>query len=140
MWNTLDPPIRSARSLGIFKSRLKYFYENNKSKLYYYLGSRKHTSLMASIRIESSQLNVHLYTNGLSENKFCTCGSVETTYHYFMECSDYIRERDELFTNTLNIGFINFEIIMYGYDDKETIRNNTLCNSICKYTEKTGRF
>ena len=85
LWNsTLEPSLRSANSLiGSFKSKLQALYNNQNSEDYYYLWSRKHTSLMASIRTNCSQLRAHLFLKGLSKNRYCTCGSVEKPYHYF---------------------------------------------------------
>ena len=123
LWNTLEPSIRSANSLGSFKSKLQTLYNNQNSKDYYYLGSRKHTSLMASIRTNCSQLHTHLFLNGLSENRYCTCGSVETPYHYFLECKNYTLHRDTLFMKSWNVSIVlNLKTILYGYENKEIVK------------------
>ena len=141
LWNTLEPSIRSANSLGSFKSKLQTLYNNQNSKDYYYLGSRKHTSLMASIRTNCSQLHAHLFLNGLSENRYCTCGSVETPYHYFLECKNYTLHRDTLFMKSWNVSIVlNLKTILYGYENKKIVKNKQLHKFLSEYIEKTKRF
>ena len=120
---------------------MQTLYNNQNSKDYYYLGSRKHTSLMASIRTNCSQLHAHLFLNGLSENRYCTCGSVETPYHYFLECKNYTLHRDTLFMKSWNVSIVlNLKTILYGYENKEIIKNNQLHKFLSEYIEKTKRF
>ena len=74
---------------------------------------------MASIRTNCSLLHAHLYLNGLSENRYCTCGSVETPYHYFSECKNYTLHRDILFMKSWNVSIVfNLKTILYGYENK----------------------
>ena len=127
LWNTLEPSIRSANSLGSFKSKLQALYNNHNSKDYYYLGSRKHTSLMVSIRTNCSQLHAHTFLNGLSENRYCTCGSVETAYHYFLECKNYKLHRDTLFMKSWDVSIVlNLKTILYGYENKEIVKKSAI--------------
>ena len=141
LWYTLEPSIRSANSLGSFKSKVQALYNDQNSKDYYYLGSRKHTSLMASIRTNCSQLHAHLFLNGLSENRYCTCGSMETPYHYFLECKNYTLHRDTFLMKSWNVSIVlNLKTILYGYENNEIVKNNQLHKFLSEYIEKTKRF
>ena len=140
LWNNLDISLKSATSLEIFKKSLKTFYNTNSRNSYFYLGNRKHTSILSSIRTKSSQLYHYLYTNGLSLNKFCTCGLVESAYHYFFECQNYILARDRLLTDTLPLGNLSMNTVLFGYGDLEHEKNSILCFALYEYITATNRF
>ena len=96
---------------------------------------------MASIRTNCSQLYAHLFLNGLSENKYCTCGSVETPYHYFLECKNYTLHRDTFIMKSWNVSIVlNLKTILYGYENNEIVKNKQLHKFLSEYIEKTKRF
>ena len=57
--------MRSAKTRGSFKGKVQALYNDLNSKDYIYLGSRKHTSLIASIKTNCSQLHAHLLEKSL---------------------------------------------------------------------------
>ena len=59
-------------------------------------------------------------SDGLSENKYCTCGSMETQYHYFLECKYYIIHRD-IFVMWCQHSF-NLEKYFVWFEDNETVK------------------
>ena len=96
---------------------------------------------MASIRTNCSQLHSHIFLNGLSENRYCTCGSVETPYHYFLEYKNYTLHRDILFIKPWNVSIVlNLKTIVYGHENKEIVKNKQLHKFLSEYIEKTKRF
>ena len=104
------------------------------------MGNRKHTSIMSSIRTNCSQLKSQLYNNGLTENKYCTCGVEDTPYHFFFVCNQFTVERNSFFMNTLDLGNINLNTILYGFKDGEVEKNQVLSNAVSLYLESTSRF
>ena len=135
LWNALDNSIKMSESISVFKSRLETHFEYKKSNSYFYLGNRKHTSILSSIRTKSSQLKSQLFLNGLAENSFCRCGQIETPKHYFFECIYYHFERQSLLEHILQL-----EILLYGYGNNETVMNTFLCYFLSEFIEQTERF
>ena len=59
--------------------------------------------------------------------RYCTFGSVETTYHYFLECKNNTSHKDTLFMKSWNVSIVlNLKTISCGYENKEIIRNKQL--------------
>ena len=42
--------------------------------------------------------------------------------------------------NTLQLGDINLEILLFGYGNNETVRNTLLCDVLSELIEQTERF
>ena len=105
--------------------------------VYYILGSRCVNSILASMRMHSSQLNSHLYRNNITQNKFCTCGIEETIFHFFFECTNFVSSRDILQNETLLFLNLTMKKVLHGLNNNENIRLHT---AVSKYIIATGRF
>ncbi len=68
-WNQLDPAIRNSPTLSSFKSRLKA--NRKRPPPHYYIGKMIHSNL----RMESSNIQFHMFTRYLTEDPGCECGA-----------------------------------------------------------------
>ena len=93
-WNSLPSHVTTARSLGVFKSKL------SSSKLsipkYFYIGKRKAQILHCRLRLNCSALNQHLFQKNIVNSALCQCGDVESTDHFFIRCPLYDDLRPKL--------------------------------------------
>ena len=70
---------------------------------------------MFRLRMNCSELNYHLFNNHVSDNPSCSCGSVETSQHYFLECPLHYVSRAEFVSKLANINVQPcLNTILYG--------------------------
>ena len=71
----------------------------------------------------------------------CDCGySVENALHYFLECSSFSNQRNELLLSLNNIQDINLDQMINGspaYDDNT---HEHIILSVMKFIKDSGRF
>ena len=92
--------MRSAKPLGPFNHKYKLFIAIRIRKILSILEveNTHHLWLLSEPKIIVVN-HMHIFLNGVSEHKYCTCGSVETPYHilefnitHFPEIVDEIME------------------------------------------------
>ena len=88
-WNELPQSIRDSTTLSTFKYRLDSTSRESKPPSYYFEGSRLGQIYHARLRTGCSSLNQHLVSKNIINNSLCVCGSVESTNHYFLNCTIY---------------------------------------------------
>ena len=91
-WTSLSDDMKSAETLTAFKYRLNLGKPVLK-QLYFY-GDRKIQIIHARLRNRCSSLNHHLYMKKIVQSPLCTCGSVESTEHFFLQCPNYVNIRN----------------------------------------------
>lgn len=96
VWNNIPPDTRDCQSLNIFKRRISN--ECISPPKYYYIGSRLGQVFHTRLRLNCSSLNSHLFVRNLVCSPNCTCGKIETTAHFLLECPKYSVLRQELFS------------------------------------------
>ena len=111
----------------------------NKTKYYYFLGDRKCSAILSSLRTGCSQLNSDLFHNGLIENRYCSCGLEETAEHYFLYCENHRLVREQFQTDTTDLGLISVNMT-YGLENYRLIENQLLHKAVCKYILATETF
>ena len=84
IWNQQPIELRSSSSLAAFKNNIKA--QHNKKLLYYYSGSHFGQVFHASLIMNCSILNHHLFLKNLILSPNCTCGEIETTEHFLLKC------------------------------------------------------
>ena len=135
LWNEIPVEVRNA-SLSIFK---KYLNRNKVSPpRYYYIGSRKAQILHSKLRLECSALNEHLFRKNLIDSPRCSCGSIETPYHYLLQCPKYRTARLE--TIQLLDNPLNTHDLLFGNDNLSNSDNETIFKKVHEYVIKTKRF
>ena len=94
-WNNLPPEAKQTDSLNSFKHLLN----RDKSYVpkYYYSGKRQLQILYTRFRTNCSSLNNDLYLKNITDSPLFRCGSIESTYHFFFQCSYYTPQRALLF-------------------------------------------
>ena len=108
--------------------------------IYYNLGSRCVNSILASMRMHSSQLNSHLFRNNITHHKFCTCGIEETVFHFFFECTNFVTLRDILLNETLSFSTLTVKKVLHGEESLNIRENIKLHAAVSKYIVATRRF
>ena len=111
-WNELSPVTRNAPTLNSFKHTLrnnqilvpKYFDTLHASRIAQILHNR--------IRLECSSLNSHLFKKNLTDNQLCSCGSIETTSHFFT----HVLDTQHMGNNTYLISHTSYQ---YPYFSEE---------------------
>ena len=71
LWNQKPENIKSSRYVQIIKSNLQH--QNNTKAIYYYIGTRLGQILHASLRMQCSSLNLHLFRKNIVNSPFCQC-------------------------------------------------------------------
>ena len=138
MWNNLPLDVRKSTSLSIFKNKLVT--RSKETPKYYYVGTRKGQILHARLRMNSSSLNEHLFLRNLVDSPKCTCGHVESTYHFLFECYKYDQLRYSTI-HTLNLNQpVDVNLLLYGSDLLTLDENINVFNLVQKYIVQSKRF
>ena len=114
-WNKLDPNLRSAASLNVFKKNLLKFIKPSPNNV---LNCHKCKGIeyLTRLRFGLSHLREHVFKH--SFQTFCLCGlDVETNTHFFLCCSLFSNQRSTLFSAVDNIdsSLINTNDTMLAY-------------------------
>ena len=135
-WNSLPGEIKFNPSKNILKFYLNS--SNKKTPKYYNAGSRIGQILHARLRLNCSNLNEHLFSKNLTASKYCSCGKVENTRHFLLECKKYtnIRERT---VATLGRN-ITLNTLLYGNDSLQFHENENIFKVVQTFIIDTGRF
>ena len=70
--------------------------------------------LHTQIRNKCSSLNNHLFLKNIVDSLLCTCGGIETSEHFFVECNNYDAIRTSLFHAISVFGNIDLEMLLFG--------------------------
>lgn len=127
--------MRGQHSLGLFKKDVKPW-------PWVDLQSRYFETLFAKLRLGKVALNKYLFRINKTESPECpTCQCAETVHHYFMVCSEYSLQREELTQELKSLGFksLRLEVLLAGLGCN--LREVTaVFRSVEKFIENTGRF
>ena len=96
LWNNL-PKSTQSKNVQEFKTQLKSDLKPNKIKHFSH-GPKYSNSLLTRRRVGRSDLNLHKFSIGLTDEPECIChAKSESTMHYFLDCFLYAAERRTLF-------------------------------------------
>ena len=138
LWNELPLEFRNITSPDIFKNRLKVI--NKKPPSYYYIGSRLAQVLHARLRMDSSSLNAHLFLRNLVDNPNCTCGQIETTAHFLLQCRHYSVIRDTTINSLNLLVLFTAKLLFYGSTALTDEQNTLIFTKVQKYILDSKRF
>ena len=150
LWNNLEVETQLL-TVPDFKMKLKEKLKPKKFKQYS-KGSKIGNTLLARIRLQRSDLNLHKFSIGQSESPECICHlKYESSEHYLIDCFLYSCERQILFNQVEHFipNFINFskskkyEILLNGLksDNPEFNSTNTsILIAVQNFILKTKRF
>ena len=136
-WNSLDASVKSSQSVTSLKKSL------SKRKLvpsYYYHGNRKSQMLHTRIRTNCSSLNFYLYRKNIIQNKYCTCGEVEDTQHFFFICPQYNVIRQVMLDMISRYIVPTLDILLFGETTLNDRSNSEIFDAVQKFIIHTKRF
>ena len=141
VWNNIPSDTCDCQSLNIFKRRISN--ECISPPKYYYIGSKLGQVLHTRLRLNCSSLNSHLFVRNLVCSPNCTCGKIETTAHFLLECPKYSVLRQELFScidnYNLNIE-ISVNLLVFGSSHLTDLQNSNIFRLTQSYILKSKRF
>ena len=149
-WNKLDPNLRSAASLSVFKKNLLKFIRPSPNSVFN-CHNCKGIKYLTRLRLCLSHLREHKFKHNFQDtlNPFCSCGlDVETNRHFFLYCPLFTNQRrtllstvkdiDSSLTNTNDSILTHF--LLFGKASLDTSANTLLLNATMSYIISTNRF
>ena len=137
-WNNLPIVARHSTSLSTFKSWLNR--DKEKCPSYLYRGCRKLQVLHTRLRTKCSSLNFHLHQKNIVQSPLCTCGSLESAYHYFFECRFYSNLRPIFLRDLSLICEVSLDTILHGNRSLNDDANCKIIDIVLKYIQESRRF
>ena len=153
-WNHLDPEIRNAPSLAMFKSRLIKLIRPNKYETY---GVYDPNGLrfLTQLRVGLSVLREHKFRHSFCDTSDPMCllnDGVENTEHYMLLCQDFNQQRTLLFRKVfdvlsemgVNVNDLSqcalLHILLYGDSRLNCTLNRRIISATLEYISETGRM
>ena len=104
-----------------------------KKSYYFNFGSRKEQIIFAHIRLRCRSLKDHLFQKNIVDSGLCTCGKIETTAHYLLQCPNYIFIRNETIQT---LGTIDVQSLIFGNSMKNENENRLVFETVLKLPEQ----
>ena len=110
LWNKMSSDLRQTAANSVrFKKHLMRAMAPKPANPYFSIGSRRGNILHTRLRLNSSNLQAHLYAQGKADSPSCSCGYPrEDTQHFFLTCPLYTLPRITLFEKLSNIPSLDF--------------------------------
>ena len=95
-----------------------------------YCNSGKRLSQISHLRLitKCSSLNEHLFSMNIVDSSVCTCGSVEDTKHFILECPLHFNLRQDMLTVISEFCLPSLNVIVFGNPDLTTHSNTRCCS------------
>ena len=109
-WNELDPGLRKAESLSLFKTNILKFIRPSPNSVYN-CHNPKGLKFITRLRLGLSHLREHKFKHSFQDtiNPLCSCGlDIESTEHFLLHCPQFVNERRTLLST---IGNINYNLL-----------------------------
>ena len=152
-WNTLDPEIRLAPSVAVFKKKLLSIIRPP-AKSVFGIHDPLGLSYLSQLRVGLSKLNFHKFKHNFKDtlNPLCpTNDGIEDTEHFLLLCPSFDVQRRDLLAeisqmlqpfvqinNLSNIVLI--KLLLYGDKDLSDSINKSILQLTINFIHKTGRF
>ena len=137
-WNELSPETRDSNSVQSFRYQLNK--KLSRPPKYYYIGDRFIQIQHTRLRTNCSILNHHLFSKNITDNPNCTCGAIETTKHFFLECQRYNNIRIVMLNALNSYCMPNINIILFGVADSDFHTNCQIFPAVHKFILDSKRF
>ena len=137
-WNELPFECHNSDSLTIFKHQLNKNLPNIPK--YYSYGLRNLQIQHTRLRTECSSLNQHLFSKNIIDNPLCTCGEVESTRHFLLDCSHYDEIRVAMLNNISAICNPSLNVLLYGDCQLDNRLNETIFREVQIFIAESKRF
>ena len=137
-WNELPDDVRNSNSLVAFKAHLSR--SKPQSNKLFYFGKRRLQVIYTRLRTKCSTLFHHLFLKNIVDSPLCRCGSIETTTHFFLECSRYDHIRPILYDRINQLTSLSLHTLLYGDETKSFQINIEIFKAVHKFIEGSKRF
>ena len=138
-WNRLPSAIRNSEDVDTFQRKLDR--DKPKSNDLFYIGNRRLNILHARFRMGCSQLNYNMHKMGILSSPACSCGApVETSYHYFFECPNYVIHRNYLQLKVIPLAPFTLNTLLYGSNSCPKANNKIIFEATQNFISQSGRF
>ena len=148
-WNKIDPEIRLAPSVAVFKAKLLSII-CPPSKSIFGIYDPIGLSYLSQIRVGLSKLNCHKFKHNFRDtvNPMCPMNDgIENTEHFLLLCPAFEIQRRNLLAGIRPFLQINglsndilVEILLYGDKDFSDDVNKTILEFTIKFMNETDRF
>ncbi len=151
-WENIDPEIRNASSLGIFKAKLNKIIRSTPKQVFG-IHDPKGLAALTQLRVGLSALNFHKFRHNFSDtlNPMCPINDgVEDTEHFLLHCHSHHLQRNNLLNRVqailLSNGLSNLSneelvsIILYGDIRLPFESNKTIIKATLEFIESSKRF
>ena len=149
-WNKLDPNLRSAASLSVFKKNLLKFIRPSPNSVFN-CHNCKGIKYLTKLCLSLSHLHEHKFKHSFHDtlNAFCSCRlDVETIMQFFLYYPlstnqrrtflNTVKDIDCSLTNTNDS--ILTHVLLFGRASLDTSANTLLFNATMNYITSTNRF
>ena len=96
--------------------------------------------LHTRIRTNCSSLNFYLYRKNIIQNKYCTCGEVEDTQHFFFICPQYNAIRQVMLDMISRYIVPTLDVLLFGETTINDRSNSEIFDAVQKFIIHTKRF
>ena len=137
-WNELPQETRDSHNIASFKRHL-----NADIVLppdYYNAGKRLGQIYHTRLRTRCSSLNQHLFSKNTTQSPLCTCGEVEDSKHFFLECNLYNNIRHDMLTTISRFCNPGLDVLLYGNPTLSNETNISIFTAIHTFILGTKRF
>ena len=152
-WNTLDPEIRLAPSVTVFKKKLLSIIRPT-AKSVFGIHDPLGLSYLSQLRVGLSKLNFHKFNHNFKDtlNPLCpTNDGIEDTEHFLLLCPSFDIQRSDLlaeisqllqpFVQVNNLSnIVLIKLLLYGDKDFSDSINKSILQLTINFIHKTGRF
>ena len=138
LWNDLPDEIQNPNTIASFKRCLSV--NRHSPHAYYNAGKRLGQIYHPRLRTKCSSLNEHHFSRNIADSFLCTCGSVEDTKHFILECPLYSNLRHEMLTVFSEFCLPSLNVILFGNPDLTTHSNTQIFNAVQSFILKTKCF
>ena len=153
-WNKLEPELRLAPSIAVFKKKLLSIIRPP-AKSVYGIHDRKGLSHLTQLRVGLSKLNFHKFKHNFRDtiNPMCpTSDGIEDTEHFLLFCPSFDAQRQDILagmvqslrpfvqiTNLSNDALT--QLSFYGDQDLSyDLNKNIILELTLRFIRETGRF
>ena len=148
----LEPSLKNARSNADFKKQV-FSKVRPKGSSFYGINEFSRVKYLTTLRLEHSHLKAHKFRLGFvdTEDNLCsTCGVVEDTKHFFLLCRRFLRQREALRSEFLNLTNIDLndssksnaiiKLLLFGESKFSFSLNTQILILSTNYISSTGRL
>ena len=138
LWDDLPDEIQNSNTIASFKRGLSV--NRHSPPADYNAGKRLGQIYHSRLRTKCSSLDKHLFSKNIADSPLCTCGSVENTKHFILECPLHFNLRREMLTVISEFCLPSLDVILFGNPDLTIHSNTQIFNAVQSFILKTKRF